>query len=167
MHCWCCGQGQGCGLGQGYWQTFADPHSSGFAKPSFILFVNQSEYDYVWNVEDDMFFTGPWSHVLDSVRTVTSDLVSLTTKSNNPNEPKIKRMVANNPHSSWLLEQAKTPKGLVKAWWPLLRISRRFVQRSLVPEVGRGRCHNHAATVAALTHRTPAAGVRREDPGAP
>ena len=41
-----------------------DSEKSGTSKSSFVQFVvNQTKYEWVWHLEDDVLFTGPWSDV--------------------------------------------------------------------------------------------------------
>jgi len=40
--------------------------TSGFTKPSFLEWVTtKPEYDFVWHVEDDSFYTGKWGELFD------------------------------------------------------------------------------------------------------
>jgi Protein of unknown function (DUF3405) len=50
---------------------------SGSSKSSFLQFVvDHPEYDYVWNVESDMFFTGSWNEIFQSEEASTMDFLS-------------------------------------------------------------------------------------------
>jgi len=46
--------------------------TSGFTKPSFLEWVTtKPEYDFVWHVEDDSFYTGKWGELFDVCENTT------------------------------------------------------------------------------------------------
>lgn len=64
----------------GGWRTFGSP-LSGFSKAAFLKFVvAHPEYDFVWQVEDDVVFTGKWGQLFDHLQHAfpTQSLVSKT-----------------------------------------------------------------------------------------
>jgi hypothetical protein len=47
--------------------------TSGFTKPSFLEWVTtKPEYDFVWHVEDDSFYTGKWGELFDACGNTTN-----------------------------------------------------------------------------------------------
>lgn len=62
------------------WDSFAGGFHSGNSKPAFLAFaLAHSEYEFFWHLEDDVFYTGRWHVLFDSVwksRNSSADLVS-------------------------------------------------------------------------------------------
>merc|ERR1712083_856564 len=54
-------------LGRGGWISFGGPTSK-LTKPSFLVFArSHPEYDYVWFLEHDVFYTGKYGAYIDDI----------------------------------------------------------------------------------------------------
>ena len=85
------------------------------------FFRSQPEFDYYWYIEYDVVFTGAWSTLLDAWSDDTSDLLAphLRTYGQEPDWPWWR---------SLRVPPAAAEKGLVRAFMPVYRISRRALE---------------------------------------
>lgn len=86
------------------------------------FFRSQPEFDYYWHIEYDVVFTGAWHTLLDAWSDDESDLVAphVRTLSQEPDWPW---------WSSLEVPTAAAEEGLVRAFLPVYRISRRALER--------------------------------------
>lgn len=108
------------------WMSFGS-RRSGWSKAAFLQFASeQKDYDYVWAVEDDVFFTGKWHAFFDAHVSTDADLLG---KWHNTHV---------NASCRWSSCDLSTCRArgnacadeqsrLDRMYWPLLRLSRRFV----------------------------------------
>lgn len=114
------------------WMSFGYKRS-GNSKASFILWaVKHPEYDYFWHLEDDVFFTGKWSYLFDSLSQIHADFVA---KSFNmtfrPKEDWNSAMVLNRlacraEVSYPCIAKDDLSAGFPRVLWMAARLSRRF-----------------------------------------
>jgi hypothetical protein len=111
--------------------------TSGTAKASFLLWVTQHpEYAYVWHLEDDVYFSGPWSVLVDSSRWADADFVGHIT------------YVLHSPaERAWNCEYRSGSclaghEHFQKVWWPVLRLSHRFAV-TMADELENHGAHGH------------------------
>ena len=98
------------------------------------FFRSRPEFDYYWYIEYDVVFTGAWRTLLDACSDDTSDLLAphLRTYDQEPDWPWWRSLG---------VPPAAAEKGLVRAFMPIYRISRRALES--VEAAVRDGCSGH------------------------
>jgi hypothetical protein len=136
-----------------------DGSRSGPGKSSFLKFVVQSQYGHAWHLEDDVWFTGHWSHVL-AAKYAAHDVVATGGPVPNTWYYYIKQCSIKIP--AWPeflqppqrmymgLECSKIQKFMVR--WPLVRVSLRFAEALQELSKAGAVIGHHEAIIAPMCH---------------
>ena len=127
----------------------------GYSKASFVLWMlqNGSSCTHTWQVEDDTFFTGPWSTLFDAHMAHSADLIAVTqaTQLTWPHDSNC--FVRRNQTHTDTGTRCRQAGQLLMVVWPLLRMSHRLaseISRVLIDERAKG---FHEALVAPVCER--------------
>ena len=105
------------------WKSFGD-RRSGNTKASLLLWAaKHPEYDYVWHIEDDVFFTGRWSQCFDAALSSPADIVAEWNEVTNPNG--ITKFFR--PEACYFEGVPCRDRKMRKVWWPVVRLSSRLM----------------------------------------
>lgn len=94
-----------------------------YSKGAFLLWLlsEGSHCTHTWQIEDDVFFTGRWSHLFDAYAHHNTDLIALTSEI---------KPTANWPWEAHCYIEPAVPcrrdGQLLSVVWPLLRLSQRL-----------------------------------------
>jgi hypothetical protein len=115
--------------------------ASGSSKSSFLRFMAQHpEYDYAWLVEDDVYYTGSWDHLL-SVDDNTTDFLTARISTN---EGRIRDSIL----GCQILGKQCSDFESIQLGWELARVSSRLA-KSLFHDLEHGEIKGHHESILA------------------
>merc|ERR1712048_958067 len=130
------------------WKSFGG-ETSGLAKPSFLLWAarNLQDYEYVWHLEDDIFFTGRWHTFFDHFSKNNASVLTAYEKSDMSGVDAGLRL-----SSCCVRFQQPCPLNLsTKVFWPLVRLSKHVISE-LAVALNNGARGHHEVLLAAFCH---------------